>query len=87
VAATTDGFELAEEDLRIRGSGTIMDERQAGFSDLKLTNLLRDKEILGQARAEAFNLIDIDPDLRANPQVRLEMEGRFADRLEWLFQS
>ncbi|MCW3042581.1 MAG: recG [Actinobacteria bacterium] len=87
VAATNDGFELAEEDLKIRGSGTIMDERQAGYSDLKLTNLLRDKEILGQARAEAFKLIDIDPDLRANPQVRLEMEGRFADRLEWLFQS
>ena len=87
VAATTDGFKLAEEDLKLRGSGTIMDERQAGFSDLKLTNLLKDREILAEARAEAFGLIDIDPDLRANPQVRLEMEGRFADRLEWLFQS
>jgi ATP-dependent DNA helicase RecG len=87
VAATTDGFKLAEEDLKIRGSGTIMDERQAGFSDLKLTNLLKDREILAQARSEAFNLIDLDPDLQANPQVRLEMEGRFADRLEWLFQS
>ena len=64
-----------------------MDERQAGFSDLRLTNLLKDREILAQARSEAFNLIDLDPDLRANPQVRLEMEGRFADRLEWLFQS
>ena len=87
VAATTDGFKLAEEDLKLRGSGTIMDERQAGFSDLKLTNLLKDREILAEARVEAFGLIDIDPDLRANPQVRLEMEGRFADRLEWLFQS
>jgi ATP-dependent DNA helicase RecG len=87
VAATTDGFKLAEEDLKIRGSGTIMDERQAGFSDLRLTNLLKDREILAQARSEAFKLIDLDPDLRANPQVRLEMEGRFADRLEWLFQS
>ena len=87
VAATTDGFKLAEEDLKLRGSGTIMDERQAGFSDLKLTNLLKDRAILAEARSEAFGLIDIDPDLRANPQVRLEMEGRFADRLEWLFQS
>jgi len=87
VAAETDGFKLAEKDLEIRGSGTIMNERQAGFSDLRLTNLLRDREILAQARTEAFGLIELDPDLRANPQVRLEMEGRFADRLEWLFQS
>jgi len=87
VAATTDGFKLAEEDLKLRGSGTIMDERQAGFSDLKLTNLLKDREILAQARTEAFGLIELDPELRANPQVRREMEGRFADRLEWLFQS
>jgi len=87
VAAETDGFKLAEKDLEIRGSGTIMNERQAGFSDLRLTNLLRDREILAQARTEAFSLIELDPDLRANPQIRLEMEGRFADRLEWLFQS
>ena len=87
VAEITDGFKLAEKDLEIRGSGTILDERQAGFSDLRLTNLLRDRQILAEARHEAFALIDLDPELRANPQVRLEMEGRFTDRLEWLFQS
>jgi ATP-dependent DNA helicase RecG len=87
VAATHDGFKLAEKDLEIRGSGTIMDERQAGFSDLKLTNLLADQEILLGARREAFTLIDEDPDLSAHPLIRTEMEGRFADRLEWLFQS
>ena len=87
VAATTDGFKLAEKDLEIRGSGTIMDERQAGFSDLRLTNLLQDRELLAQARADAFALVERDPELHANPLIRLEMEGRFADRLEWLFQS
>ena len=87
VVATNDGFKLAEKDLEIRGSGTIMDERQAGYSDLKLADLLADREILAQARAEAFDLIEGDPGLTAHPLIRLEMEGRFADRLEWLFQS
>ena len=87
VATTTDGFKLAEEDLKIRGSGTIMDERQAGFSDLRLTHLLRDRQILLRARKEAFALIEADPELESHPLIRLEMEGRFADRLEWPFQS
>jgi len=87
VAATTDGFKLAEKDLELRGSGTIMDERQAGYSDLKLTHLLHDRKILLEARAEAFDLIEADPELEKHPLIRLEMEGRFADRLEWLFQS
>jgi ATP-dependent DNA helicase RecG len=87
VAATTDGFRLAERDLEIRGSGTIMDERQAGFSDLRLTDLLADRELLVQARADAFALIEHDPELAEHPMIRAEMEGRFADRLEWLFQS
>ena len=87
VAATGDGFELAQKDLEFRGTGTIMGERQAGFSDLRLTHLLRDIELLKQARDEAFVLVDADPDLRGHPLIRQEMEGRFADRLDWLFHS
>jgi ATP-dependent DNA helicase RecG len=87
VASTTDGFELAQKDLELRGTGTIMGERQAGFSDLRLTHLLRDIEVLKQARDEAFALVDADPDLSGHPLIRQEMEGRFADRLDWLFHS
>jgi ATP-dependent DNA helicase RecG len=87
VAAIGDGFKLAERDLELRGSGTIMDERQAGFSDLRLTHLLRDRQILLQARKEAFALVEEDPELASHSLIRLEMEGRFADRLDWLFQS
>jgi ATP-dependent DNA helicase RecG len=87
LAATSDGFELAAKDLEIRGSGTILGERQAGFSDLRLTNLVRDVDLLHRAREEAFRLVEEDPDLAAHRLVRLEMEGRFADRLEWLFHS
>lgn len=87
VASTGDGFELANKDLELRGTGTILGERQSGFSDLKLTHLLRDIEILKRAREEAFGLIADDPNLARHPHIRLEMEGRFADRLEWLLRS
>lgn len=87
VAATHDGFELAEKDLEIRGAGTIMGTRQAGWSDLRLTNLVRDIDILRSAREEAFSLVESDPELAANPVIRKEMEGRFSDRLDWLFRS
>lgn len=87
VAGTNDGFELANKDLELRGTGTIMGARQAGFSDLRLTHLLRDIEVLKAAREEAFALVDEDNDLTRHPLIRLEMEGRFADRLDWLFNS
>lgn len=87
VASTNDGFELATKDLEIRGAGTIMGARQAGWSDLRLTNLVRDVEILAGAREAAFRLIETDPELEKHPLIRLEMEGRYADRLEWLFHS
>ena len=87
VASTSDGFELANKDLELRGTGTILGERQSGFTDLRLTHLLRDIELLKAAREEAFGLIREDPDLLRHPQIRLEMEGRYADRLEWLLRS
>lgn len=87
LSSTNDGFELAEKDLAIRGPGSVLGTRQAGYGDLRLTDLLRDIEILAAARKEAFALIDEDHDLVRHPLIRLEMEGRFADRLEWLFHS
>ena len=60
---TTDGFELAEIDLDIRGEGTIMGERQKGRNDLKLASLRRDREWVGRAREVAFEIVDADPDL------------------------
>ncbi|MBI2706000.1 MAG: ATP-dependent DNA helicase RecG [Actinobacteria bacterium] len=60
---TTNGFELAEVDLELRGEGTIMGERQKGRNDLKLASLRRDREWVGKARDTAFEIIDRDPDL------------------------
>ncbi|MBT6717234.1 MAG: ATP-dependent DNA helicase RecG [Nitrospina sp.] len=60
-----DGFEIAEEDLKIRGPGDFMGTRQSGLPILKIANLIRDIKILDVARKEAFALIDRDPNLEA----------------------
>jgi ATP-dependent DNA helicase RecG len=55
---TTDGFELAEVDLDLRGEGTIMGTRQKGRNDLRLASLRRDREWVAKARDVAFELVD-----------------------------
>lgn len=57
LVASTDGFELAEVDLELRGEGTIMGERQKGRNDLKLASLRRDKDWVQKARAAAIVLV------------------------------
>ncbi|NQV16188.1 ATP-dependent DNA helicase RecG [bacterium] len=61
---TTDGFKIAEEDLRIRGAGDIFGTRQSGLPALKIANILFDGAILKDARRAAFDLIKKDPHLR-----------------------
>ncbi|MDH3308304.1 MAG: ATP-dependent DNA helicase RecG, partial [Acidimicrobiia bacterium] len=58
---TTDGFRLAEEDLRIRGQGTVFGARQSGMADLKLADILTDMDTLVTSRREAFGLVAADP--------------------------
>lgn len=62
---TTDGFEIAEEDLRIRGPGEFFGVRQWGIPEFRAAQLIRDRVLLEQARAEAFALIGRDPHLTA----------------------
>ncbi len=70
---TTDGFELAEVDLDLRGEGTLMSGRQKGRSDLKLASLRRDREWVGIAREVAIALVDADPDLTEHPLLADEV--------------
>ena len=58
LVASTDGFELAEVDLDLRGEGTIMGARQKGMSDLKLASLQKDRQVVQDARTAAFDLVD-----------------------------
>jgi ATP-dependent DNA helicase RecG len=87
MARTTDGFQLADEDLRLRGEGTLFDIRQSGLPDLRLARLAFDTDLVRRARDDAFALIAEDPDLTGHPELRAELERRFADSIDWLFHS
>jgi ATP-dependent DNA helicase RecG len=50
---TTDGFKIAEKDLEIRGPGEVMGTRQSGIPAFRVANIVRDQQILQQARKEA----------------------------------
>lgn len=87
MVATNDGFRLAEEDLRLRGQGTVFGARQSGMADLRLADLLADFDQLVAARTEAFALVDRDSDLSAHPDLREEIRVFLGERVEWLFRS
>ena len=70
---TTDGFELAEVDLDLRGEGTIMGERQKGRTDLKLASLRRDREWVEKARDVALAIVDGDGGLAAHAGLVVEL--------------
>ncbi len=71
--ATSDGFELAEVDLELRGEGTVYGTRQKGRSDLRLASLRRDKELVRAARRVAEAIVDEDPALEAHPLLAEEV--------------
>jgi len=64
---TQNGFEIAEHDLDLRGPGEFYGTRQSGMPDFRIANIIRDVEIIGQARATARALIATDPHL-SGPQ-------------------
>ena len=80
---TTDGFRIAEEDLRLRGPGEFLGTRQSGLPDFAVAELARDQDILVEAREEAFALVDDDPGLRKpeNVAVREQLMHRWRGRL------
>jgi ATP-dependent DNA helicase RecG len=82
LVASTDGFELAEVDLDLRGEGTLMSTAQKGRSDLKLASLRRDRELVALARDAAFEIVDEDPTLVDHPELADELELLFTERDE-----
>jgi ATP-dependent DNA helicase RecG len=80
---TTDGFRIAEEDLRLRGPGEILGTRQHGLPDLKLADLVLDQALLFDARQDAFDLVREDPQLTGTPgrAVKAALLKDYGDRL------
>jgi ATP-dependent DNA helicase RecG len=81
---TNDGFEIAEEDLRIRGPGELFSTRQHGLPDLKIADIIEDGELLRMARRHAFELVDADPELAepAHEALKKALFEKFGDSLE-----
>jgi ATP-dependent DNA helicase RecG len=84
--STTDGFVIAEADLRLRGPGEFMGTRQSGLPDLVLTNLAEDGQWLDLAREKAIELLAQDPQLtaRENQGVKQELYRFFRRHLSFL---
>jgi ATP-dependent DNA helicase RecG len=67
---TSNGFDLAEHDARLRGLGEFFGTRQHGLGELRFGNLLNDRELLQMARRDAFGLVADDPGL-SRPEHQL----------------
>ncbi len=79
---SSDGFEIAEMDLRLRGPGQVLGTRQSGLPDLALASLWEDSSLLDQARDVARGLLQEDPDLERHPGLRQLLADQRRRQLE-----
>jgi len=81
ISSMSDGFLIAEEDLKIRGPGEFFGQRQHGLSELKIANPITQLNILQKARDEAIKLIEQDPALssRTNLVIREKLNKTFPE--------
>jgi ATP-dependent DNA helicase RecG len=76
LASTNDGFQIAEEDLRLRGPGEVMGTRQSGLGDLRFAEFLADTALIRESRNIAKELLAGDTRLEEHPNLRSWLEGR-----------
>ncbi len=69
---TSDGFQIAEADLEIRGPGEFLGTRQAGSVYFQLGNLVRDQDFLLQAREDAIRILKEDPNLDQSQHISIK---------------
>lgn len=69
---TSDGFKIAEVDLKLRGPGNIMGTQQSGVLNLKIADVVKDSPILHKARQIAINLLQDDPNLSKPENLSLQ---------------
>ena len=82
---TTDGFEISEVDLELRGPGDLAGTQQSGVLDLLIADLAKDQYILQNARDAATHVLETDPDLQApeNAPVRRHIESLRREDTNW----
>ena len=85
----SDGFKLAEVDLKIRGPGDILGTKQSGILKFKLADIIYDTEILNNARLCAINILENDPRLikKENLPIRNELSSSSNSKNLWRYIS
>lgn len=84
MTSTSDGFLIAEADMKLRGPGDIEGTMQSGLAfDLKIASLAADGQIMTLARREAETILDHDPTLTAHPALTSRLKALFAHNLDW----
>jgi len=83
---TTDGFRIAEEDLKIRGPGELLGTRQHGWPEFTVANLVEDVDLLMQARDDAAAMVRDDERLTdvGHGPLRAELRRRFRDKVAFI---
>ncbi len=86
LAATSDGFRIGEEDLKLRGPGELLGTAQSGELSLRVADLVRDAGLLADARADAAKLLSDDPALRepAHALLRRRLLALYQSRWNWI---
>ncbi|UCE19971.1 MAG: ATP-dependent DNA helicase RecG [Gemmatimonadota bacterium] len=84
IRGSTDGFKIAEADLKLRGPGEFFGTRQHGMPELKIANMITDASLLSAARREAFSTVEQDPELKAseNTIIRRTFETKYKGKFE-----
>jgi ATP-dependent DNA helicase RecG len=80
----SDGFQLAEEDLRLRGPGEILGTSQHGFPELRAANPLQDQDLVEAARAIGAELLASQEEIEGEGGVRRWIEAHFAGAERYL---
>jgi len=86
ILATTNGFEISEQDLKLRGPGEFYGTRQHGFPRMKIADLINDNKMMAVARREAFQLLKEDPHLRRQEAlpIRHHLQKYYADYNDYI---
>ena len=87
ITSTADGFELAEEDLRLRGEGQVLGERQHGLPELRLASVLHDGDLVEAARSDAREMLSCDPHLEDPRHAPLLRAARNSFGRDWEWVS
>jgi ATP-dependent DNA helicase RecG len=85
----SDGFKLAEVDLKLRGPGDMMGTKQSGVLKFKLADIIYDTELLNNARKCAYKLLESDPRLskKENYPIRYEISSSSNSKNLWRYIS